>query len=142
MHDFFTAFGKTRVFVQKKPEGYGLVCHRVIREICKAVGIKDIYAKVEGSTKNVQHVAKAFMVGLLQQVIAHELRLGYIPLLYRFSECFHLFTQIVVFRNRLKRLPKKPNCTLLNSAKNATIFLKLWLNHPKSRQLNPLMTWI
>jgi len=73
MHDFFSAFGKTRVFVQKKPEGYGLVCHRVIREICKAVGIKDIYAKVEGSTKNVQHVAKAFMVGLLQQVIAHEI---------------------------------------------------------------------
>nr|CAG4647048.1 EOG090X0689 [Megafenestra aurita] len=67
LHDFFTAFGKTRIFVQKKPEGYGLVCHRVIREICKAVGIKDIYAKVEGSTKNVQHVAKAFMVGLLQQ---------------------------------------------------------------------------
>jgi hypothetical protein len=142
MHDFFTAFGKTRVFVQKKPEGYGLVCHRVIREICKAVGIKDIYAKVEGSTKNVQHVAKAFMVGLLQQVIAHELCLEYFPLLYRFSECFHLFTQFVVFRNPLKRLPKKPNCTLLNSAKNATIFLKLWLNHPKSRQLNPLMTWI
>nr|CAG4650973.1 EOG090X0689 [Simocephalus serrulatus] len=67
LHDFYTAFGKTRIFVQKKPEGYGLVCHRVIREICKAVGIKDIYAKVEGATKNVQHVAKAFMVGLLQQ---------------------------------------------------------------------------
>ena len=69
LHDFYTAFGKTRIFVQKKPEGYGLVCHRVIREICKAIGIKDIYAKVEGSTKNAQHVAKAFMVGLLQQVI-------------------------------------------------------------------------
>ncbi|KAK4004601.1 hypothetical protein OUZ56_006334 [Daphnia magna] len=67
LHDFFSAFGKTRVFVQKKPEGYGLVCHRAIREICKAIGIKDIYAKVEGSTKNVQHVAKAFMVGLLRQ---------------------------------------------------------------------------
>nr|CAG4637008.1 EOG090X0689 [Ceriodaphnia reticulata] len=67
LHDFYSAFGKTRIFVQKKPEGYGLVCHRVIREICKAVGIKDIYAKVEGSTKNIQHVAKAFMVGLLQQ---------------------------------------------------------------------------
>lgn len=48
------------------------MCHRVIREICKAVGIKDIYAKVEGSTKNVQHVAKAFMVGLLQQVKYHN----------------------------------------------------------------------
>lgn len=68
LHDFFCQFGKSKIFVQKKPEGHGLVCHRVIREVCKAVGIKDIYAKVEGSTKNVQHVAKAFMMGLLQQV--------------------------------------------------------------------------
>ncbi len=73
MHDFYSAFGKSRVFVQKKPEGYGLVCHRVIREICKTIGIKDIHAKVEGSTKNVQHVAKAFMVGLLRQVISYTL---------------------------------------------------------------------
>jgi len=69
LHDFFTQFGKTKIFVEKKPEGYGLVCHRAIREICQAVGIKDIYAKVEGSTKNVQHVTKAFIIGLLNQVL-------------------------------------------------------------------------
>jgi small subunit ribosomal protein S5 len=69
LHDFFTQFGKTKIFVEKKPEGYGLVCHRAIREICQAVGIKDIYAKVEGSTKNVQHVTKAFIIGLLNQVV-------------------------------------------------------------------------
>lgn len=69
LHDFFTQFGSTKIFVEKKPEGYSLVCHRAIREICKAVGIKDIYAKVEGTTKNVQHVTKAFLVGLLNQVL-------------------------------------------------------------------------
>lgn len=65
-HDFFTAFGKTKIFVQKKNEGYGLKCHRAIREICQAIGIKDIRAKLEGSN-NLQHIVKAFFIGLLQQ---------------------------------------------------------------------------
>jgi small subunit ribosomal protein S5 len=66
LHDFFCQFGATKIYVQKKPEGYGLVCHRAIKTICHVLGIKDIYAKVEGST-NVQHVVKAFFIGLLQQ---------------------------------------------------------------------------
>lgn len=49
-------------------EGYGLVCHRVIKCMCEAIGIKDLYAKVEGPT-NVQHIVKAFFIGLLQQVL-------------------------------------------------------------------------
>lgn len=66
-HDFYTAFGKTKIFVQQKNEGYGLKCHRAIKEICQAIGIKDLRAKVEGST-NLQHIVKAFFIGLLQQV--------------------------------------------------------------------------
>lgn len=66
-HDFFTAFGKTKIYVQKKNEGYGLKCHRAIKEICQAVGIKDLRAKLEGSN-NLQHIVKAFFIGLLQQV--------------------------------------------------------------------------
>lgn len=65
-HDFYTAFGKTKIFVSKKPENYGLVCHRAIQAICKVAGIKDLHAKIEGST-NLQHIAKAFLIGLLQQ---------------------------------------------------------------------------
>lgn len=52
------------------PEGYGLVCHRAIRTCCEVIGIKDLYAKVEGPT-NLQHIIKAFFVGLLQQK-SHE----------------------------------------------------------------------
>lgn len=66
-HDFFTAFGKTKLFVQKKNEGFGLKCHRAIKEICVALGIKDIRVKLEGSN-NLQHIVKAFFIGLLQQV--------------------------------------------------------------------------
>ncbi|XP_059053159.1 small ribosomal subunit protein uS5m [Achroia grisella] len=65
-HDFYTAFGRTKIFVQMKNEGYGLNCHRAIREICRAIGIKDLRAKVEGSN-NLQHIVKAFFIGLLQQ---------------------------------------------------------------------------
>jgi len=67
-HDFFCQFGKTKIFVTKKPEGYGLVCHRAIKTACEVIGIKDLYAKVEGPT-NLQHIIKAFLIGLLQQVI-------------------------------------------------------------------------
>lgn len=66
-HDFFSQFGDTKVFASQRPEGYGLKCHRAIRTICEVVGIKDLYCKVEGST-NVQHVVKAFFLGLLKQV--------------------------------------------------------------------------
>lgn len=65
-HDFFCQFGKTKIFVQKKPEGFGLVCHRAIKTICQVVGIKDLYAKCEGAP-GVQHVTKAFFLGLLSQ---------------------------------------------------------------------------
>uniref|UniRef100_A0A1A9VEQ0 Small ribosomal subunit protein uS5m n=1 Tax=Glossina austeni TaxID=7395 RepID=A0A1A9VEQ0_GLOAU len=71
-HDFFCAFGKTKIFVSKKPEGYGLCCHRAIRTICKVVGIKDLHAKIEGST-NLQHIVKAFFIGLLKQKTHHQL---------------------------------------------------------------------
>lgn len=65
-HDFYCRFGLTKIFVSRKPEGFGLVCHRAIKTICETIGIKDLYAKVEGST-NVQHVTKAFFLGLMQQ---------------------------------------------------------------------------
>jgi small subunit ribosomal protein S5 len=65
-HDFFCQFGKTKIFVQKKPEGFGLICHRAIKEICQLVGIRDLHAKVEGAT-GVQHIVKAFFLGLLKQ---------------------------------------------------------------------------
>ncbi|EZA58636.1 hypothetical protein DMN91_009039 [Ooceraea biroi] len=66
LHDFFTQFGKTKIFVKKMHEGYGLICHRAIKACCEAIGIKDMYAKVEGST-NLQHIIKAFFIGLLRQ---------------------------------------------------------------------------
>ncbi|XP_014467612.1 PREDICTED: 28S ribosomal protein S5, mitochondrial [Dinoponera quadriceps] len=66
LHDFYTQFGSTKIFVKKMYEGYGLVCHRAIKVCCEAIGIKDLYAKVEGST-NLQHIIKAFFIGLLQQ---------------------------------------------------------------------------
>ncbi|XP_065371046.1 small ribosomal subunit protein uS5m [Calliphora vicina] len=65
-HDFHCAFGNTKIFVSKKPEGYGLVCHRAIQTICKVIGIRDIHAKIEGST-NLQHIVKAFFIGILKQ---------------------------------------------------------------------------
>nr|CAD7199852.1 unnamed protein product [Timema douglasi] len=71
-HDFFTQFGKTKVFVNKKPEGHGLVCHRAIKTICEVLGIKDLYAKIEGPT-NLQHIVKAFFLGLLQQKTHEQL---------------------------------------------------------------------
>jgi len=66
LHDFYTRFGATQIYVYKKPEGFGLVCHRAIKAMCELIGIKDVYAKVKGST-NLQHIVKAFMLGLIRQ---------------------------------------------------------------------------
>jgi len=77
-HDFFTQFGQTRIFVKQQPPGHGVVAHRAIRAICEMVGIHDLYAKVEGSI-HMQHIVKAFVLGLLRQkthqVLADEKKL-------------------------------------------------------------------
>lgn len=67
LHDFYTQFGSSKIFVKKMYEGYGLICHRAIKACCEAIGIKDMYAKVEGSD-NLQNIIKAFFIGLLRQV--------------------------------------------------------------------------
>ncbi|KAK7068008.1 28S ribosomal protein S5, mitochondrial [Halocaridina rubra] len=73
MHDFFSQYGYTKVFARKKPEGYGLVCHRALKTICEVIGIKDMYAKVEGPTKNIQNLTKAFFLGLMKQKTHQDL---------------------------------------------------------------------
>ncbi|KAH8361324.1 hypothetical protein KR084_004984, partial [Drosophila pseudotakahashii] len=91
-HDFRTDFGNTKIFCFQKPDGYGLVCHRAIQTICKVIGIKDLYAKIEGST-NLQHIVKAFFIGLMTQRsyqnIANETNLNIVQQQYtrnRFTE--------------------------------------------------------
>lgn len=71
------------MYVSQRPEGHGLVCHRAIRTCCETIGIKDIYAKVEGST-NVNHIVKAFFLGLLRQVENTNLTFGLCILMFCF----------------------------------------------------------
>ena len=66
-HNFYQEFYYTKIFAEKVPAGYGLRCQRIIKTICELVGIKDIHAKIEGST-NPMNVAKAFIYGLIKQV--------------------------------------------------------------------------
>ncbi|KHJ40822.1 ribosomal protein S5 domain protein [Trichuris suis] len=90
--DFWAECRSTQLFVQRMPEGYGLRCHRAIRAICQLIGIRDLFARVEGNTKNYQAIAKAFFDGLLKQethqqlaerkrllVVEFRKELGYLP---------------------------------------------------------------
>lgn len=67
MHDFFSRYYFTTVFVERKPRGYGVRAHRVIQSICEAFGITDLFAKVEGSSDNQINITKAFFLGLMNQ---------------------------------------------------------------------------
>ena len=60
-HDFFTNYGETKITVLQKPRGYGVKAHRLIVSACELIGIKDLYAKVEGSM-NYNHILKAFFL--------------------------------------------------------------------------------
>jgi small subunit ribosomal protein S5 len=66
-HNFYEEYYHTKVYAEKRPKGYGLKCHRLIKKICELVGIKDIYVKMEGS-RNEANMTKAFLSGLLNQV--------------------------------------------------------------------------
>uniref|UniRef100_A0A0N4ZLV2 Small ribosomal subunit protein uS5m n=1 Tax=Parastrongyloides trichosuri TaxID=131310 RepID=A0A0N4ZLV2_PARTI len=71
--DFYAECRNTRVFAQRRPPGYGLMCHPRLQKICEAIGIKDIYVKVEGSTKNYLALTHAFITGLLNQETHQQL---------------------------------------------------------------------
>jgi len=78
-HNMFAHYKRTKVFINKKPPGYGLVCHRVLKSLCGLIGIEDIYCKVEGSTKNVRCITKGFFDALSKQELHSDLaeRMGY-----------------------------------------------------------------
>ena len=59
--------------VKQKPPGHGIVAHRVIKSICEIIGIKDIEAVVDSSTRNYVHITKAFFLGLMRQRTHQEL---------------------------------------------------------------------
>jgi len=66
-HDFYEPYYFTKVrSCEKRPPGYGLRCHRIIALLCKLIGIKDMYAKIDGAI-NPQNITKAFLRGLLKQ---------------------------------------------------------------------------
>ncbi|RWS12644.1 28S ribosomal protein S5-like protein, partial [Dinothrombium tinctorium] len=72
-HDFFSQCEYTKVFVHKKPPGFGIVAHRAIKAVCDCIGIKDIYVKTEGANKNYENVIRAFMLGLARQKTYQQL---------------------------------------------------------------------
>ncbi|KAH7645245.1 28s ribosomal protein s5 [Dermatophagoides farinae] len=89
LHDFYSRFGSTKVFVEKKPPGYGLSAHRCLRSICDVIGIKDIHCKVEGSERNYLNLTRAFLLGLINQKtfqqMADEKRLNVVEINESFS---------------------------------------------------------
>ncbi|KAJ9576823.1 hypothetical protein L9F63_006597, partial [Diploptera punctata] len=144
-HDFFCQFGKTKIFVEKKPEGYGLVCHRAIRTICEVIGIKNLYAKIEGPT-NLQHIVKAFFIGLLQQkthqMLAEEKKLHVVEFRKENDDFPTLLASPSVCRTKKKIVPNEVmNYTqyamndkvVLKKKKHPVFYTKLpsWENHLK-----------
>ncbi|XP_072356161.1 small ribosomal subunit protein uS5m [Scyliorhinus torazame] len=64
--DITSKFKRTTIKMKKQNHGHGLHCHRAIITICKLIGIKDMYAKVSGST-NLLNITRALFQGLSKQ---------------------------------------------------------------------------
>ncbi|KAL9954467.1 hypothetical protein ACROYT_G042008 [Oculina patagonica] len=71
-HDLETTYHKTKINFFRKPRGYGLRCHRLIKEIAVLLGIQDMRCKVQGPTTAVSLVRAAFQ-GLLSQETHQQL---------------------------------------------------------------------
>lgn len=65
-HDIQSKFKRTTLQMKKQNEGYGLHCHRAIITLCKLIGLKDMYCKVEGSV-NLLNITRALFTGLATQ---------------------------------------------------------------------------
>lgn len=71
-HDFVTTHRKTTIKFERKPEGYGLRCHRIIRAVADVLGIHDMRCKIIGSTTPISVIRAAFQ-GLLSQETHEQL---------------------------------------------------------------------
>ncbi|XP_003744864.1 28S ribosomal protein S5, mitochondrial [Galendromus occidentalis] len=95
LHDFYTEYGSCKLIVKKKQRGYGLVCQRVVRELCKVIGIKDIFVKADARRMNTLSVIRAFLLGLHNQrslqSVADEKRLHVVE----FREEYGYFPKVV-----------------------------------------------
>lgn len=65
-HDIESKFKRTTLRMKKQNEGYGLHCHRAVITLCKLIGMKDMYCKVEGSV-NLLNMTRALFTGLANQ---------------------------------------------------------------------------
>lgn len=65
-HDIQSKFKRTTLRMKKQNEGHGLHCHRAVITMCKLIGIKDLYCKVEGSV-NLLNITRALFTGLANQ---------------------------------------------------------------------------
>ena len=94
-HEFWSEFHTTKLYVQPKPEGFGLECPRVLKEICKCIGIKNIYIEADKTKVAKQNITKCFLLGLLGQkdfqTLADEKKLYVVE---KKEECFD-FPKIV-----------------------------------------------
>uniref|UniRef100_A0A3P9CWX2 Small ribosomal subunit protein uS5m n=1 Tax=Maylandia zebra TaxID=106582 RepID=A0A3P9CWX2_9CICH len=64
-HDIDSKFKRTTLCMKKQSK-YGLHCHRAVITLCKLIGIKDMYCKVEGSV-NLLNITRALFTGLASQ---------------------------------------------------------------------------
>ncbi|XP_068423579.1 small ribosomal subunit protein uS5m [Clinocottus analis] len=71
-HDILSKFKRTTLRMKKQNEGYGLHCHRAVITLCRLIGIRDVYCKVEGSV-NLLNVTRALFTGLANQEIHQKL---------------------------------------------------------------------
>jgi len=76
--DLYVNHHHTYMYIRQQPKGYGLRCHRAVADICKIVGIKDLYVKTFGST-TMLNLTKCFLKGLTMQETHQQKadRLGY-----------------------------------------------------------------
>lgn len=65
-HNIDTKYCKTRIIMRKTVPGTGLKCQRAIAAVCDLAGIKDLNAKIVGST-NPLNVIRATFKGLTSQ---------------------------------------------------------------------------
>ncbi|XP_051880745.1 28S ribosomal protein S5, mitochondrial [Pristis pectinata] len=105
-HDITSKFKRTTIKMKKQNYGYGLHCHRAIITICKLIGIKDMYAKVTGST-NLLNITRSLFQGLSKQETHNDLadRKGLHVVEFR-SECGPLPIIVASPRGAVRNVPE------------------------------------
>ncbi|KII69675.1 28S ribosomal protein S5, mitochondrial [Thelohanellus kitauei] len=73
IHRVKTKMNRLHISFDPRPDGYGLRCHRIIKSMCKVIGIRNLHARLLGNSRKTISIVQATIQAFATQETNEEL---------------------------------------------------------------------